>query len=46
MNGRISDGWTWVLLVYGITWVTLLVYALSLWIRTRLWSTRSEGRPR
>lgn len=35
MQGVITDGWPYVWSVYGITWTTLTLYAVSLWWRGR-----------
>ena len=34
-EGRIQGGWEYVRAAYGICWTGLLLYALSLWIRSR-----------
>ena len=31
----ISNSWSYVAPAYGITWTTLLLYSLSLWLRGR-----------
>ena len=35
-EGRIRGGWEYVKAAYGICWTGLSLYALSLWIRSRL----------
>lgn len=31
--GRIQGGWEYILSAYGIAWVSISLYALSLWLR-------------
>ena len=32
-SGRIQGGWEYILAAYGIAWMSLSLYALSLWLR-------------
>ena len=32
-SGRVTGGWSYVWVSYGITWGALSVYSLSLWLR-------------
>ncbi|HET9156641.1 MAG TPA: hypothetical protein VFN91_08250 [Myxococcaceae bacterium] len=34
-EGRIQGGWEYVKAAYGICWTGLLLYSLSLWVRSR-----------
>jgi hypothetical protein len=33
--GRIVGGWEYIWAAYGLTWVGLVAYSLSLWLRSR-----------
>jgi len=33
--GRIVGGWEYVWAAYGITWAAIIVYTISLWLRSR-----------
>jgi hypothetical protein len=33
--GAIQGGWEFVIAAYAITWITFVLYTLSLWVRTR-----------
>lgn len=35
MNGVVQGGWEYVIASYAITWVFVLGYAASLWLRSR-----------
>jgi hypothetical protein len=32
-SGRVAGGWSYVWVSYGITWGSLCLYSLSLWLR-------------
>ena len=35
MNGVLEGGWEYIYLAYGVTWLFLGGYAVSLWMRSR-----------
>ena len=44
-RGVLQGGWGYVWTVYGATWLVLLGYMLSLWVRTRAAAGRGADAP-
>lgn len=32
-SGQVTGGWSYIWLAYGVTWASIALYALSLWVR-------------
>jgi hypothetical protein len=35
MNGIVSGGWTYVIAAYSVTTIAFVIYAATLWLRSR-----------
>ena len=44
MDGNIVGGWEFVWAAYGVTWVSLLLYAVSLGLRVRAAARAPTGK--
>lgn len=44
-SGRITGGWGYVWFAYGITWLTLIAYGVSLWVRRPGQKTKDAKTP-